>query len=112
MEIKDEHVDHVDESGSLEAIPAPHQRDKRRSSGQKIKGDQSTMARLEMASTKIPKSGQMSLYDVSVVAEVKDEVYPSKSIRKKPKILTSKVRLNMNAFLSSLSLKCFVASSV
>nr|XP_027075043.1 protein ALWAYS EARLY 3-like [Coffea arabica] len=103
VEIKDEHVDHVDESGSLEAIPAPHQRDKRRSSGQKIKGDQSTMARLEMASTKIPKSGKMSLYDVSVVPEVKDEVYPSKSIRKKPKILTSKIRKSETHVNSQLS---------
>lgn len=96
MEIKDEHVDHVDESGSFEAMPAPHQRDKRRSLGQKIKGDQSATARLDMASNKMPKSGKVSLFDVSVVPEVEEEAYKSKSIRKKPKIFSSKVRLNMN----------------
>ncbi|KAL3519017.1 hypothetical protein ACH5RR_021606 [Cinchona calisaya] len=94
VEIKDEHVDHVDESESLDAMPALHQRDKRRSSGQKIKVDQS-MARLDMmASSKMPKSGKTSLFDVSVVPEVKDEVYQSKSIRKKPKIRKSETHVN------------------
>lgn len=97
MQIKDEHDDRVDEPRSLEAMPAPHQRVKCRSSGQKIKGDQLLMARLEMDSTQMPKSGKISLFDVNVVPEVKQEVFQAKYTRKKPKTLISKARLNVNS---------------
>lgn len=100
VQIKNEHDDHVDESGSLEPLPpTTHQRDKRRSLGQKVKGDDLMVARLELVSNKTPKSGKVSNADVNVAPEMKQEIYQSKSTRKKPKIMASKVRHIMDSLL-------------
>lgn len=81
MQVKDEN-DHIDESGTLEALPTNRQREKRGSSGVKTKWSQPA-SRLEVASSTMPKHGKASV-DAIAVPE-------TKQMRKTQKILTSKV---------------------
>lgn len=91
VQLNEENEDHVDESGSLGTMPIDSHRDRRRSSGIRVKGDRSS-SRFEVPSTKVPKSGKVSVSGDNVLPEMTSDGYQSKSVRKKPKILTSKVR--------------------
>nr|GMD85305.1 protein ALWAYS EARLY 3-like [Ipomoea batatas] len=82
MQVKDEN-DHIDESGTLEALPTNRQREKRGSSGVKTKWSQPA-SRLEVASSTMSKHGKASV-DTSSVPE-------TKQTKKTQKILTSKAR--------------------
>lgn len=92
VQFKDEHDDHVDESVPLEALPANQSREKRRSSGVRMKGH--LISSFEVASSKTSKPGKGSVFDVSSVPEENQDSHHSttKTTRKKQKMQVSKVR--------------------
>lgn len=75
--------DHVDESGSLEALPANKQRDKRGSAGFGSRWSQ-PVSKFGVVSSKTPKQGKVRPTDVSAVPE-------TKQVRRAQKALSSKV---------------------
>ncbi|KAI3469413.1 hypothetical protein Pfo_026076 [Paulownia fortunei] len=92
VQFKDECDDHVDESVPLEALPANQSRDKRRSSGVRMKGH--LISSFEVASSKTSKPGIGSVFDVSSVPEENQDSHHSitKITRKKQKMQVSKTQ--------------------
>ncbi|PIN18023.1 Retinoblastoma pathway protein LIN-9/chromatin-associated protein Aly [Handroanthus impetiginosus] len=92
LQIKDEHNDHVDESVPLEAPPANQPREKRRSSGVRMKGN--LLSSIEVASSKTSKHGKGSVSDVSSVPEENQDSHQSitKTTRKKQRMQVSKIQ--------------------
>ncbi|MCD7445995.1 hypothetical protein HAX54_024699 [Datura stramonium] len=84
IQVKDEIDDHVDESGSLEAVPANKQRDKRGSGGVRSRWNQ-PVSKFGVASSKTSKHGKVRSTDVSAVPE-------TKQVRKAQKAMLSKAR--------------------
>ncbi|XP_060197837.1 protein ALWAYS EARLY 3-like [Lycium barbarum] len=70
MQVKDEVNDHVDESGSLEAVPAHRRRDKRGSVGVKSRWSQ-PLSKFEVASSTTSKHGKVTSTDANAVPETK-----------------------------------------
>lgn len=91
VQLNEENNDLVDESGSLGTMPIESHRDRRRSSGIRAKGDRLSL-RFEVPATKVPKSGKVSVSGDNALPEMTSEGYQSKSVRKKPKTVTSKIR--------------------
>ncbi|KAI8012289.1 Protein ALWAYS EARLY 3 [Camellia lanceoleosa] len=87
--VKEEDEGLVDKYGFLETVPTTRQRDKPKSSGVKVKGK----LRFEAASLKTSKLGKVSVFNVSTIPEAKDDPEQSttKTSRKKPKLLGSKI---------------------
>ncbi|KAK4425827.1 protein ALWAYS EARLY 3 [Sesamum alatum] len=87
VQFKDEHDDHVDES-----VPATQPREKRRSSGVRMKGH--LVSSSEAASSKTSKPGKSSVFDVSSVPEeTHDSHQPiTKTTRKKQKMQVTKIQ--------------------
>lgn len=83
IQVKDEIDDHVDESGSLEAVPAHRQRDKRGSPGVKSRWSQ-PLSKFEVASSMTSKHGKVTSTDVNDVPE-------TKQARRAQKAMSSKV---------------------
>lgn len=83
IHVKDEIDDHVDESGSLEAIPAHRQRDKRGSMGVKSRWSQ-PLSKFEVASSTVSKHGKVTSTDVNAGPE-------TKQARRAQKAMSSKV---------------------
>ncbi|KAL2459632.1 Protein ALWAYS EARLY 3 [Forsythia ovata] len=78
--------DHVDKSGTLEALPANQQKIKRRPMGFRVKGYQ-PISSSEVASSKTSKPGKVSLFDVSIAREESEDPHLSVlETRKKQKI--------------------------
>ncbi|XP_073053694.1 protein ALWAYS EARLY 3-like isoform X1 [Primulina eburnea] len=89
MRFKDEDGDYVDESGSLEALPANQQKEKRKSSGVRMKVYKPNLG---VASGKTTKPGKVSVYDESSVPEEHDiSRLVAKSVRKKQRVQISKI---------------------
>ncbi|XP_073277623.1 protein ALWAYS EARLY 3-like [Primulina huaijiensis] len=90
MPFKDEDGDHFDESGLLEARPANQQKEKRRSSGVRMKGYKPSLG---VASSKTTKPGKVSVYNESSVPEEDQDIsrLVTKSVRKKQRMQTSKI---------------------
>ncbi|KZV24018.1 protein ALWAYS EARLY 3-like [Dorcoceras hygrometricum] len=89
MPFNDEGDDHVDESGSLEAMPANQQKEKHSSSRVRMKGCKSSLG---VASSKTTKPGKVSVYNESSVPEEQDmSRVVTKCVRKKQRIQTSKI---------------------
>ncbi|KAH0728186.1 hypothetical protein KY284_004051 [Solanum tuberosum] len=84
IHVKDEIDDHVDESGSLEAIPAHRQRDKRGSMGVKSRWSQ-PLSKFEVASSTVSKHGKVTSTDVNAGPE-------TKQARRAQKAMLSKAR--------------------
>ncbi|KAM3357901.1 protein ALWAYS EARLY 3 isoform X1 [Capsicum galapagoense] len=84
MQVKDEIDDHFDESGSLEAVPAHKQRDKRGSAGVKSRWSQS-LSKFEVTSSRTSKHGKVTSSDVNAVPE-------TKQARRAQKAMSSKAR--------------------
>ena len=80
---KDDTDDHVDESGSVEALPANRQRDKHGSAGVKSRWSQ-PVSKSGVASSKTLKHGKVRPTDVSAVPE-------TKQVRRAQKAMSSKV---------------------
>ncbi|KAH6808743.1 hypothetical protein C2S51_026526 [Perilla frutescens var. frutescens] len=88
VQFKDEHDDHVDETVPLESRPAKS-REKRRSSGVRMKGH--LAPNFEVASSKTSKPGKGSVFDGSSVPEENQDSHQSTSkSRKKQKMPVSK----------------------
>ncbi|KAL8524983.1 hypothetical protein ACS0TY_014569 [Phlomoides rotata] len=88
-QFKDEHDDHVDESVPLEALPANQSREKRRSTGVRMKGN--LISSCEVASSKTLKPRKGSSIYVSSPEEIQDAHRSTpKTSRKKQKIQVSK----------------------
>ncbi|CAL5393210.1 unnamed protein product [Camellia sinensis] len=87
--VKEEDEGLVDKYGFLETVPTTRQRDKPKSSGVKVKGK----LRFEATSLKTSKLGKVSVFNVSAIPEAKDDPEQSttKTSRKKPKLLGSKI---------------------
>ncbi|XP_020552958.1 protein ALWAYS EARLY 3-like [Sesamum indicum] len=92
VQFKDEHDDHVGESVPLEALPANQPREKRRSSGVRMKGH--LVSSSEVAPSKTSKPGKSSIFDVSSVPEENHDSHQpiTKTTRKKPKMQVSKIQ--------------------
>lgn len=91
MQFKDEIHDHVDETVPLESSPAKQPREKRRSSGVRMKGHLASS--LEVASSKASKPGKGSVFDGSSVLEENQDSHQSTTkSRKKQKMPVSKVK--------------------
>ncbi|KAL0376476.1 UNVERIFIED_CONTAM: protein ALWAYS EARLY 3 [Sesamum calycinum] len=92
VQFKDEHDDHVDESEPLEALPANQPREKRKSSGVRMKGH--LVSSSEVASSKTSKPGKSSVFAASSVPEENhDSHHPiTKTTRKKQKMQVSKIQ--------------------
>ncbi|MCE0481941.1 hypothetical protein HAX54_040154 [Datura stramonium] len=84
IQVKDETDDHVDESGSLEAVPAHRQRDKRGSAGVKSRWGQ-PLSKFEVASSTTSKNRKVTSTDVNAVPE-------TKQARRAQKAMSSKAR--------------------
>ncbi|KAL7220650.1 hypothetical protein ACSBR2_013516 [Camellia fascicularis] len=87
--VKEEDEGLVDKYGFLESVPTTRQRDKPKSSGVKVKGK----LRFEATSLKTSRLGKVSVFNVSAIPEAKDDPEQSttKTSRKKPKLLGSKI---------------------
>ncbi|KAM7488190.1 hypothetical protein LguiB_025674 [Lonicera macranthoides] len=92
VQVKEENDDHVGESGLLEAMPANRQKEKRKTSGVKVKGTQS-ISKFEVSTVKASKPGKLPVLDGSAIAEGKQDFHQSitKLSRKKHKTLASKI---------------------
>ncbi|KAK6130488.1 hypothetical protein DH2020_035746 [Rehmannia glutinosa] len=92
VQFKDEPDDHVDESVPLEALPANQPREKRKSSGIRMKGYLVSSA--GAGSSKISKPGKGSAFDTSSVPEENQDFHQSipKITRKKQKTQVSKIQ--------------------
>lgn len=90
----DEIDDHVDESGSLEAVPANKHRDKRGSEGVISRWSQ-PVSKFGVAPSKTSKHGKVRPTDVSAVPE-------TKQVRKAQKTTSSKVLGGSFAFLLNI----------
>ncbi|KAK4379985.1 hypothetical protein RND71_001847 [Anisodus tanguticus] len=84
IQVKDEIDDHVDESGSFEAVPVHRQRDKRGPAGVKSRWSQS-LSNFEVASGKTSKHVKVTSTDVNAVPE-------TKQARRAQKAMSSKAR--------------------
>ncbi|XP_059280629.1 protein ALWAYS EARLY 3 [Lycium ferocissimum] len=84
IQVKDEINDHVDESGSLEAVPAHRRRDKRGSVGVKSRWSQ-PLSKFEVASSTTSKHGKVTSTDANAVPE-------TKQARRAQKAMSSKAR--------------------
>ncbi|XP_060173823.1 protein ALWAYS EARLY 3-like isoform X1 [Lycium barbarum] len=84
VQLKDEIDDHVDESGSLEAVPANKQRDKCESVGVRSRWSQ-PVSKFGVISSKTSKHGKVRPTDVSAVPE-------TKQVRRAHKAMLSKAR--------------------
>lgn len=91
VQFKDEHDDHVDESLPLEALPANQSREKRRSTGVRMKGN--LVSSCEVASSKTFKARKGSVIYASSPEEIQDAHHSTPKTRKKQKIQVSKVRM-------------------
>lgn len=80
---KDETDDQVDESGSLEALPANKKRDKHGSAGVRSRWSQ-PVSKFGVASSKTSKHGKVRPTDVTAVPE-------AKQVRRAQKAMSSKV---------------------
>ncbi|KAK6117357.1 hypothetical protein DH2020_048875 [Rehmannia glutinosa] len=92
VQFKDEPDDHVDESVPLEALPANQPREKRKSSGIRMKGY--LVSSSGAGSSKISKPGKGSAFDTSSVPEENQDSHQSipKITRKKQKTQVSKIQ--------------------
>ncbi|KAJ8539716.1 hypothetical protein K7X08_013968 [Anisodus acutangulus] len=84
VQVKDIIDDHVDESGSVEAVPSNKQRDKRGSAGVRS-GWSQPVSKFGVASSKTSKHGKARPTDVSAVLE-------TKQVRRAHKAMSSKAR--------------------
>ncbi|OIS96765.1 PREDICTED: protein ALWAYS EARLY 3 [Nicotiana attenuata] len=84
IQFNDEIDDHVDESGSLEAVPANRQRDKRGSGGVRSRWSQ-PLSKFEVVSATKSKHGKVTSTDVTAVPE-------PKQARRAHKAMSSKAR--------------------
>ncbi|KAL7080946.1 hypothetical protein ACP275_14G010100 [Erythranthe tilingii] len=93
LQFKEEDVDHVDESVSLEAPPRILQKQKHKHSGVKMKRYQ-PISSLGAASTKTSNTGKASVFNVTSAPEEDQDPHQSipKTTRKKQKLLLSKIK--------------------
>ncbi|PSR92630.1 Protein ALWAYS EARLY like [Actinidia chinensis var. chinensis] len=91
VQVKEEEDDLVHMYGSLETLPASHQRNRLKSSGVKAKGNQLRFGTSSIKTSKLRKS---LIINVSAIPEEKEEPQQSTAILPgmKQKMLTSKVR--------------------
>ncbi|CAN4091711.1 unnamed protein product [Withania somnifera] len=84
IQVKGEIDDHVDESGSLEAVPAHRHRDKRGLAGVKSRWNQS-LSKFEVASSTTSKNSKFTSTNVNAVPD-------TKQARRQQKAISSKAR--------------------
>ncbi|KAG9143098.1 hypothetical protein Leryth_006364 [Lithospermum erythrorhizon] len=91
IQVKNEFDDHVDESGSLEAIPRAHSRDRKKSPGGNFRRKQA-ISRVAVASLRASKLGKTTVIENNTELEGPLESNQFTSRRKQNKAISSKTK--------------------